>query len=262
MDFKDILYKSENGIATITINRAESRNAVRPNTYEELTVAMGMAGRDPKVGVVVLTGAGDKAFCAGGDVKDQKGRNPAIQREHMRRVLNLSTTMRMIDKPIISKVRGWCVGAGNEIHVFCDLSIASENSKFGQVGPRVGACPVWGSCQLLARLVGERKAREMIYTCRTYSAQEALAMGLINEVVPDDELDNAVDRLCNEILDKSPQSIRIAKIALNAGSDQEFYSSFFPAAELLASIVGNEENMEGVSAFLEKRPTDFRKYRR
>ena len=262
MHFEDITYESRKGVATITINRPESRNAVRPQTYEELTAAMAMAGREPEVGVVVLTGAGDKAFCAGGDVKDQKGRNPSLQREHMRRVLNLSTTMRMIDKPVISKVRGWCVGAGNEIHVFCDLSIASESSKFGQVGPRVGACPVWGACQLLARLVGERKAREMIYTCRTYSASEALAMGLVNEVVPDDQLDSAVERVCNEILDKSPQSIRIAKVALNAGSDQEFYSSFFPAAELLSSIVGNEENMEGVRAFLEKRPTDFRKYRR
>jgi naphthoate synthase/2-ketocyclohexanecarboxyl-CoA hydrolase len=115
---------------------------------------------------------------------------------------------------------------------------------------------------LLSRLVGERKAREMVYTCRTYSAQEALAMGLVNEVVPDAELDHAVARMCDEILDKSPQSIRIAKIALNAGSDQEFYSSFFPAAELLSSVVGNEENLEGVRAFLEKRPTDFRKYRR
>lgn len=262
MKFDDIIYSAENGIATITINRAQARNAVRPQTYEELTVAFGMAGRDNTVGVVVLTGAGDKAFCAGGDVKDQRGRSPSIQREHLRRVFALSTAMRMIDKPVISKVRGWCVGAGNEIHVFCDLSVASDNAKFGQVGPRVGAVPVWGACQLLSRLVGERKAREMIYTCRTYSAQEALEMGLINQVVPDADLDKAVDALCNEILDKSPQSIRIAKIALNAGSDQEFYSSYFPSAELLASIVGNEENLEGVTAFLEKRPTNFRKYRR
>ena len=260
--FEDILYEAVDGIATITINRPHARNAVRPQTYEELTAAFGRAGNDAGVGVVVLTGAGDKAFCAGGDVKDQKGRNPVIQREHMRRVLALSTAMRMIDKPVISRVRGWCVGAGNEIHVFCDLSIASENATFGQVGPRVGACPVWGSCQLLARLVGERKAREMVYTCRMYSAQEALAMGLVNQVVPDAELDAAVAKLCNDILDKSPQSIRIAKIALNAGSDQEFYSSYFPAAELLSSIVGNEENLEGVRAFLDKRPTDFRKYRR
>ena len=159
MKFDDIIYSAENGIATITINRAQARNAVRPQTYEELTVAFGMAGRDNTVGVVVLTGAGDKAFCAGGDVKDQKGRSPSIQREHLRRVFALSTAMRMIDKPVISKVRGWCVGAGNEIHVFCDLSVASDNAKFGQVGPRVGAVPVWGACQLLSRLVGERKAR-------------------------------------------------------------------------------------------------------
>ena len=131
--------------------------------------------------------------------------------------------MRMADKPIIAKVRGFCVGGGNEINLFCDLTVASEDAKFGQVGPRVGSVPIWGACQLLARYVGERKAREMLYTCRLYTAQESLAMGLINDVVKAEDLDAAVDRLCQDILDKSPQSIRIAKIGLNAGSDQEFY---------------------------------------
>lgn len=259
--FEDILYSSKDGIVTITINRPEVRNAVRPTTYEELTEAMKQAGDDPEVGVVVLTGAGDKAFCSGGDVRDQSARKPYIGRTHMRRLFALSSAMRMLDKPIIAKVRGFCVGGGNEINLFCDLTVASEDAKFGQVGPRVGSIPIWGACQLLARYVGERKAREMLYTCRLYSAQESLEMGLINQVCPVDKLDAEVDRLCQDILDKSPQSIRVAKIALNAGSDQDFYASYFPNAELLASIYGNDENMEGIRAFLDKRPPNFRKFR-
>lgn len=261
MTFEDITYQADGGIATITINRPQVRNAVRPQTYEELTRAMHDAANDPTVGVVVLTGAGDKAFCSGGDVGDQKQRNPDLGRAHMRRLFALSSVMRMIDKPVIAKVRGFCVGGGNEIHLFCDMSIASSDAKFGQTGPRVGSIPIWGACQLLARYVGERKAREMVLTCRLYTAQEAVEMGLINTVVEPDQLDAHVAALCEDILNKSPQSIRIAKIALNAGSDQEFYGSYFPTSELLAQIYGNDENMEGIKAFLEKRKPEFRKYR-
>lgn len=259
--FEDIAYGTDAGVATITINRPEVRNAVRPKTYEELTEAMKMAADDPEIGVVVLTGAGDKAFCSGGDVRDQSSRKPYVGRTHMRRLFALSSVMRMMDKPIIAKVRGFCVGSGNELNLFADMTVASEDSKFGQVGPRVGSVPIWGACQLLARYVGERKAREILFTCRLYTAQQALDMGLINQVCPADKLDEEVKKLCNEILDKSPQSIRIAKIALNAGSDQEFYASYFPTSELLASIYGNEENSEGIKAFLEKRPPNFRRFR-
>lgn len=261
MRFEDIKYAAQEGVATITIDRPHVRNAVRPQTYEELTRAMHMAADDAEIGVVVLTGAGGKAFCAGGDVGDQKGRNPDVGRTHMRRLFALSSVMRMMDKPIIAKVRGFCVGGGNEIHLFCDMSVASSDSKFGQTGPRVGSVPIWGACQLLARYVGERKAREMVFTCRLYTAQESLEMGLINAVVPPEELDAHVAALCDDILDKSPQSVRIAKVALNAGSDQEFYGSYFPTGELLASIYGNAENMEGIAAFLEKRKPEFRKFR-
>ena len=261
MELEDIRYESAAGIATITINRPDVRNAVRPRTYEELTSAMHRAADDPEVGVVVLTGAGDKAFCSGGDIRDQQKRVPEVGRKHMRRLFALSSVMRMMDKPIIAKVRGFCVGGGNEINLFCDLTIASEDAKFGQTGPRVGSVPIWGACQLLARYVGERKAREMLYTCRLYTAQQAVDMGLINEVVKAEDLDATVDALCQDILNKSPQSIRIAKLALNAGSDQEFYASYFPTSELLASIYGNDENMEGINAFIDKRPPDFRKFR-
>jgi len=262
LSYEDILYEAADGIATITINRAEVRNAVRPKTYEELTDAMHRAANDATVGVVVLTGAGDKAFCSGGDVRDQSKRTPHVGRAHMRRLYALSSIMRMMDKPIVAKVRGYCVGGGNEINLFCDLTVASEDAKFGQTGPRVGSVPIWGACQLLARFVGERKAREMLYTCRLYTAREALEMGLINQVCSAEELDGVVAELCASILDKSPQSIRIAKIALNAGSDQEFYGSYFPTSELLAASYGSPENMEGITAFLEKRPPNFRQYRR
>jgi dihydroxynaphthoic acid synthetase len=262
MTYEDVLYDSAGGIATIVINRPQIRNAVRPQTYDELTDAMHVAADDAKVGVVVLSGAGDKAFCSGGDVGDQSERTPATGRAHMRRLFALSSVMRMMDKPIIAKVRGFCIGGGNVLNLFCDLTIASADAKFGQVGPRVGSVPIWGACQLLARYVGERKAREMLYTCRLYSASEALEMGLINQVHAPLELDKAVELLCEEILDKSPQSIRIAKLALNAGSDADFYTSFFPNAELLASAYGNGENMEGITAFLQKRPPEFRQFRR
>jgi len=261
MTYEDITYDSADNVATVTINRPEKRNAVRPQTYEELTHAMHRAADDPTVGVVVLTGAGDKAFCSGGDVSDQSGRTPVSGRAHMRRLFAMSSVMRMMDKPLVAKVRGFCVGGGNELQLFCDMTVASEDSQFGQTGPRVGGVPIWGACQLLARYVGERKAREMLFTCKRYSAQEALEMGLINEVCPAEELDARVADLCNTILDLSPQSLRIAKLALNAGSDQEFYSAYFPNAELLASIYGNDENREGISAFLEKRPVDFRRFR-
>jgi dihydroxynaphthoic acid synthetase len=262
LQYEDILFEAAGGIATITINRPQKRNAVRPLTYEELTHAMHRAADDAEIGVVVLTGAGDKAFCSGGDVGDQSSRTPDVGRAHMRRLFALSSVMRMMDKPILAKIRGYCVGGGNEIHLFCDMSFAGESAIFGQTGPRVGSIPIWGACQLLARYVGERKARELVFGCRQYTAAQALEMGLVNFVSKDVDLDALVDEWCQEILNKSPQSIRIAKLALNAGSDQEFYPSYFPSSALLASIYGNEENMEGIRAFLDKRKPDFRKYRR
>jgi dihydroxynaphthoic acid synthetase len=262
MEYEDVIYQRQDQIATITINRPHTRNAVRPRTYEELTHAMHSAADDPEIGVVVLTGAGDQAFCSGGDIRDQAARNPSTGRKHMRRLFALSSVMRMMDKPIIAKIRGYCVGGGNELNLFCDMSVASTDAKFGQVGPKVGSVPIWGACQLLARFVGERKAREMLYTCRLYTAQEAVDMGLINQICTGEDLDAVVSALCQDILQKSPQSIRIAKLALNAGSDTDFYASFFPTAELLASAYGNAENIEGITAFLEKRPADFARFRR
>jgi len=146
--YPDILYEAGNGVATVTINRPEKRNAVRPLTYEELTHAMHHAADDPNIGVAVLTGSGDRAFCSGGDISDHASRTPDVGRTHMRRLFALSSVMRVINKPILAKIRGYCVDGGNEIHLSCDMSFAGERAVFWQTGPRVGSIPIWGTCQL------------------------------------------------------------------------------------------------------------------
>jgi naphthoate synthase/2-ketocyclohexanecarboxyl-CoA hydrolase len=259
--FEDIIYETRDGIARITINRPEVLNALRTQTYEELTRAFRMAGDDDSVGVVVLTGAGDRAFSSGGDVRYQRDRTTATARVHMARVQELSLVMRNLGKPIIAAVKGYAIGGGHELHLWCDLTIAADNARFGQVGPRVGSVPVWGATQLLPRIVGEKKAREIIFLCRQYDAYEAERMGLVNKVVPLDQLDEEVERWCQELLDKSPTCLRIAKLALNHASDADFYSSYPHEAELLALFTGTEEQREGQQAFLEKRPVNFRKFR-
>jgi naphthoate synthase/2-ketocyclohexanecarboxyl-CoA hydrolase len=261
MHFEDILYEAAGGIARITINRPEVRNALRTQTYKELTEAFRQAADDEEVGVIVLRGAGDEAFCAGGDVRGQAERNPEIGRRHLRTAHALGITMRGCGKPIIAAVRGYAVGGGHELHLFCDLTIAADNAKFGQVGPRVGSVPVWGATQNLARMVGDKKSREMIMLCRLYDAATAERMGLVNKVVPLADLDREVDAWCQELLDKSPQCLRLAKTALNFESDLLF-PAYTHAMEMLAMTYGNAENMEGIRAFLEKRKPDYRQYRR
>jgi dihydroxynaphthoic acid synthetase len=261
VDFTDVVYEKSEGVATIRINRPEVLNALRTQTYAEMRAAFEDSANDGEIGVIVLTGTGNRAFSSGGDVNAQSKRTPDTGRFHMRTIHALGVAMRGCGKPIIAKVNGYALGGGHELHLMCDLTIASDHSKFGQVGPRVGSIPVWGATQLLPRIVGEKKAREIIFLCKHYSAQEALEMGLVNKVVPEDQLDAEVDAWCQEILDKSPQSIRIAKTSLNFESDL-LYSSFLHGAEMLALTFGNEENLEGVHAFLEKRPPNYRKFRR
>jgi len=260
MQFDDIIYTKAGGIATVAINRPDVLNAVRTQTYGEMTTAVTDAGEDPEIGVIVVTGVGGRAFSSGGDVRAQGSRTPESGRTHLRRLLSLSAAMRNCGKPTIARVDGYAIGGGHELHLMCDLTIASSRSQFGQTGPRVGSVPVWGATQLLSRMIGEKKAREMIFLCRRYSADDALGMGLINCVVPHEELDAEVDRWCQEILDKSPEAIRIAKIALNFESDL-LYPSYTHAAEMLALTYGTEENREGITAFLEKRPPNYRRFR-
>lgn len=260
IDLQDILYLKDAGIARITINRPDVLNALRTQTYVELTATFGDAADDDGIGVVVLTGAGDRAFSSGGDVRAQASRTPSSGRRHLRRMLDLGAAIRNNGKPVIAAVNGYAIGGGHELHLMCDLTVASDRAIFGQVGPRVGSVPIWGATQYLPRLVGEKRAREILFLCRRYTAREAYEMGLVNTVVPHAELSAEVDRWCQEILDKSPQSLRIAKTALNFESDL-LYAAFAHGMEMLALTYGNQENMEGVRAFLEKRPPDFRRFR-
>ncbi len=260
MSYEDILYEKQDGIARIVLNRPQVLNALREQTFDELTAAMRDAAEDESVGVVVLTGAG-ASFCSGGDVKGQSARTRGSGRRLMRKLGVLAMLMKTAGKPIIAAIRGYCLGGGNELQLLCDLTIAAEDAKLGQVGPRVGSVPVWGATQLLPRLVGDKKAREMIFLCPIFDAREAERIGLVNKVVPEAELEAETDRWCQTILDKSPQAIRIAKIALNMESDRAFYAAFAHQSELLTSTYGTAEHREGPQAFLEKRKPDFRRFR-
>jgi dihydroxynaphthoic acid synthetase len=261
LELTDVLYEKGDGIATVTINRPEVYNALRGLTYADIITAMRDASEDDEIGVIILTGAGDKAFCAGGDVKGQASRTVSGGRKHLHRLMDLYQVMRNCGKPIIAAINGFSIGGGHELHLFCDLSIAAESARLGQVGPRVGSVPIWGATQILPNIVGEKRAREMVMLCHQYTAQEALQMGLVNRVVPDAELMTATREWANELLDKSPQSLRIAKTSFNATTDH-LYSSYLAGMEMLSLTYGNAENMEGVHAFLDKRQPDYRKFRR
>jgi dihydroxynaphthoic acid synthetase len=258
---EDLLVETRYNRMIVTINRPEVLNALRTQTYEELHAAIDAATKDDTIGVVVLTGAGDRAFSSGGDVRGQQGRTVRSGREHLRTLLGLGHAMFDCGKPIIAAVNGYALGSGHELHLMCDLTIASEQARFGQTGPRVGSVPLWGGTQMLPALVGEKRAREFIFLCRQYTAQQAFDMGLVNAVVPHAELLAEADRWCEEILAKSPQSIRLAKTALSFRSDM-FGPAFTHGMEMLALTYGSEENVEGISAFLEKRTPDFSRFRR
>lgn len=260
MDYEDLVVQVRDHRMIVTINRPEVLNALRTQTYGELHTAVDVACKDAAVGVIVVTGAGDRAFCSGGDVRSQAGRTVLSGREHLRTLLALGQAMQTCGKPIIAAVNGYAMGSGHELHLMCDLTIASDNAKFGQTGPRVGSIPLWGGTQMLPALVGDKRAREFIFLCRQYTADQAFSMGLVNAVVPHEELMSETDRWCDEILAKSPQSIRIAKTALNFRSDL-YTPAFTQGMEMLALTYGSEENIEGISAFLEKRGPDFARFR-
>jgi len=259
MPYTDVLYEKKNGVAWITINRPEVRNAFRTTTVAELTDAFVDARWDPSIGVVVLTGAGDKAFCSGGDQKErgQGGYAAGAASQRPMDVEALHNAIRQIPKPVIAMVNGFAVGGGHVLHVLCDLSIASDNAIFGQTGPRVGSVDAGHGTGFLARVVGEKKAREIWYLCRQYSAQDALAMGLVNAVVPAAELRAETERWCRELLEKSPTALKLAKQSFNA--DTEHIAGItelgFAALEL---YYRTDEAEEGRRAFLERRPPKFR----
>lgn len=254
--YRDILYEKGDGVARITINRPKVRNAFRLETVDDLIKAFEDASDDPDIGVVVLTGAGNN-FSSGGDVKMEAAFDPSTGRKLYSRCLQLSALMRNLGKPIVAAVRGYCVGGGNELNMLCDLTIAEESAKFGHTGPRVGSVPIWYGTQMLSLTVGDKKAREIVYLCKLYDAAEAARMGWVNKVVRDGELDAEVNTWCKELLKKSPQAIRIAKLSINHISDM-MYPSIVSGIEMLALLNESDEFKEGMNAFLEKRPPNFR----
>ncbi len=261
-EYEDIKFDFFEGIAKITINRPEVRNAFRPETTMELSDAMAICREDPNIGVVVLTGTGDKAFCSGGDQK-VKGRAGYMGKDGVPRlnILDVQKQIRSIPKPVIAMVNGYAIGGGHVLHVMCDLTIASENAIFGQTGPKVGSFDGGFGSSYLARIVGQKKAREIWFLCRQYSAQEALDMGLVNKVVPLENLEDEVVDWCKTILQHSPIALRMIKAGLNAELDgQSGIQELAGNATMLYYYT--DEAQEGKNAFLEKRNPDFSKYKR
>ncbi len=261
-DYTDIKYHKMDGIAKITINRPEVRNAFRPLTVKEMSLALENAKEDTEIGVIVITGEGSKAFCSGGDQKIRGVTGykdgEAVQRLN---VLDFQRQMRTCPKPIIAMVAGYSVGGGHVLHLMCDLTIAAENAVFGQTGPKVGSFDGGYGASYMARIVGQKKAREIWFLCRQYSAEEALNMGLVNTVVPLDKLEEETVKWCNEILDNSPMAIRCLKAALNADCDgQAGLQELAGNATMLFYM--SEEGQEGRNAFNEKRKPDFKKFKR
>lgn len=255
-DYSDILYEAKAGVARITINRPDKYNAFRGKTCDELIDAIQRAGWDKSIGVIVLTGAGEKAFCTGGDQSAHDGGYDGRGIIGLP-VEELQSVIRDVPKPVIARVNGFAIGGGNVLVTCCDLAIAAESAQLGQVGPKVGSVDPGFGTAFLARVVGEKKAREIWFLCRRYTAQQALAMGLVNAVVPMSELDAEVDRWCQEILQLSPTAIAIAKRSFNADSDS-IRGIGGLGMQALALYYGTPESHEGVAAFMEKRKPRFR----
>jgi 2-ketocyclohexanecarboxyl-CoA hydrolase len=265
MEFQDIHYGVRDHVATITLNRPEVHNAFRAQTCVELIQAFLQAGYDKEVGAIVLTGAGERAFCSGGDQSSKSAGSEGARGYGGERGMigmpidEVHTAMRDVPKPVVAKVRGYAIGGGNVLATLCDLTIASETAVFGQVGPRMGSVDPGFGTAYLARVVGEKRAREMWYLCRRYTAAEACEMGLVNKVVPDDQLDAEVDAWCAELVERSPTAIAIAKRSFNADTEsiRGIGNLGFTS---LALYYDTDESKEGGTALREKRPPDFRRF--
>jgi naphthoate synthase len=263
--FTDIRYETAEGMAKITINRPDVRNAFRPETLAELQSAFNLARDDDKVGVIIFTGAGSEAFCSGGDISvrgdDGYIGSDAVGKKGIGRlnVLDLQVQIRRTPKPVIAMVAGWAIGGGHVLHVVCDITIAADNAKFGQTGPMVGSFDGGYGAGLLARHVGQKKAREIWFMCRQYDANEALEMGLVNAVVPVTELEAETVSWAREMLRHSPLALRLLKAGLNAADDGlAGVQQLAGDATLLFYLT--EEGQEGRDAFKEKRSPDFGKF--
>jgi naphthoate synthase len=260
--FEDILYFKSGGIAKLVINRPEVRNAFRPATLFELSGALNDAREDPAIGVVILTGAGDQSFCSGGDQKI-RGDAGYVGPDGVPRlnVLDLQKQIRSCPKPVIAMVAGYAIGGGHVLHLVCDLTIAAENARFGQTGPRVGSFDGGFGASMLADLIGPKRAKEVWFLCRQYDARQALEMGLVNTVVPTAELEAETIRWCQEILQHSPLALRCLKSAFNARTDGEAGIQELAGNATLLYYM-SEEAKEGRDAYVEKRKPDFSRFPR
>ena len=265
-DYSDIRYETADGIAKITIDRPEVRNAFRPQTIVEISDALERAREDTGVGVIVLTGEGPLAFCSGGDQRvrgdsgymTDPGAKASVGRFH---VTDLHVQIRRLPKPVVAMIAGYAVGGGHVLHIVCDLSIAADNARFGQTGPKVGSFDGGFGASLLAAQVGQKKAKEIWFLCRQYGAQEALDMGLVNTVVPLEQLEVETVQWCREMLELSPFSLRLLKASFNASEDgMTGIQQLAHDANLL--FYGSEEAQEGRDAYREKRAPDFGKFPR
>lgn len=264
-EFTDIRYeRTDDGIAKITINRPDVRNAFRPLTIHEMQEAFAHARDEASIGVIILTGEGTEAFCSGGDqrirgdagyVDEQRGGTPRLN------VLDLQRQIRALPKPVVAMVAGYAIGGGHVLHVVCDLTIAADNARFGQTGPKVGSFDGGLGSSYLSRIVGQKKAREIWFLCRQYDAEEALAMGLVNTVVPLARLEEETLIWCREMLQHSPLALRVLKAAHNADCDGQLGLQELAGNATLLYYM-SEEGQEGRNAFLEKRPPDFSKFPR
>lgn len=261
--FSDILYEKADGIAKITINRPEVRNAFRPLTVQEMIRALDDARDDTAIGVIILTGAGDMAFCSGGDQRIRGDAGYKDDDKHVERlnVLDFQKDIRGCPKPVVAMVAGFAIGGGHVLHVLCDLTIAADNAIFGQTGPKVGSFDGGYGSSYLARIVGQKKAREIWFLCRQYNAEQAMDMGLVNTIVPLAELEIETVKWCKEMLANSPIALRALKAALNADCDgQAGLQELAGVATMLFYM--SEEGQEGRNAYVEKRKPDFGKFPR
>ncbi len=259
-DFKEILFEECEGVAKITINRPRYRNAFTPLTTHEMSIAFAYCREAQDICVVILTGAGDKAFCSGGDMH-VKGRGGYVGADGVPRlnVLDVQKQIRSLPKPVIAMVNGYAIGGGHVLHLMCDLTIASENAVFGQTGPKVGSFDAGFGASYLARIVGQKKAREIWFLCRQYSAAEAEKMGMVNKVVPFDRLEDECMEWAHTMMERSPLALRMIKAGLNAELDgQAGIQELAGDATMLYYFL--DEAQEGGKAFLEKRKPDFKKY--
>lgn len=259
-EYQEILFDSYHGIARITINRPRYRNAFTPLTVSEMSDALHYCREAQDISIVVLTGAGDMAFCAGGDM-NVKGRGGYVGGDNVPRlnVLDVQKQIRSLPKPVIAMVNGFAIGGGHVLHLMCDLTIASENARFGQTGPRVGSFDAGFGASYLARIVGQKKAREIWFLCRQYTAAEALNMGMVNKVVPLEQLENEVVAWAEQMMEHSPLALRMIKAGLNAELDgQAGIQELAGDATMLYYML--DEAHEGGQAFLEKRKPDFSKF--